>query len=79
MHLGGGGALNETHHTEKDGTPQVVQWIGTCLPVHGARAQSLVREDSTYLGAPKPMCRNYRGNTLQLLKTRVCPPSTREA
>ena len=54
MHLGRGGVLNETHHKEKDGTPLVVQWIGTCLPVHGTQVQSLVREDSTCLRATKP-------------------------
>ena len=32
----------------------VVQWLRICLPMQGTSVQSLVREDSTCLGATKP-------------------------
>ena len=40
-------------------TSLVVQWIRICLPVPGTRVQSLVWEDSTCLGATKPMSHNF--------------------
>ena len=39
-------------------TSQVAQWIRIGLPVEGTWVQSLVHEDSTCLGASKPMCSN---------------------
>ena len=41
------------------GTSPVIQWIRIHLPVEGTRVQSLDQEDSTCLGATKPMCHNY--------------------
>ena len=36
----------------------MVQRLEVCLPL-GTQVQSLVQEDSTCLGATKPMCHNY--------------------
>ena len=41
------------------GASLVVQWLRICLPMQGTRVPSLVREDPTYLGAPKPVCHDY--------------------
>ena len=51
-------------------TSIVVQWIRTCLLIQGTRVQSLVQEDSTCLGATKPMNYNYWACKLQLLRPR---------
>ena len=40
-------------------TSLALQWLGICLPRQGAQIQSLVGEDSTCLGATKPMRHNY--------------------
>ena len=40
-------------------TSLVIQWLRICLPVQGTWIQSLAQEDSTCLGATKPMCHNY--------------------
>ena len=53
-------------------TSIVVQWIRTCLLIQGTRVQSLVQEDSTCLGATKPMCHNYWAHMSQLQKP-ICP------
>ena len=37
----------------------MVQWIRICLPLQGTWARSPVQEDSTYLGATKPMQHNW--------------------
>ena len=37
----------------------MVQWLRIRLPVQGTQVQSLVWEDSTCLGATKPMCHDY--------------------
>ena len=37
----------------------VVQWIGFCLPIQGTSVRSVVQEDSTCLGATKPVSSNY--------------------
>ena len=41
------------------GTSLVVQWIRICLSMQGTQVWSLVWEDSTCLGATKPMDHNY--------------------
>ena len=40
-------------------TSLVVQWIRICLPLQGPWVQSPVWEDSSSLGAAKPLCHNY--------------------
>ena len=51
----------ETYPQKVDcGTSLVVQWLRICLPMQGTWIQSLVWEDSTYLGETKPQCRNDR-------------------
>ena len=37
----------------------VVQWLRVCLPMQGTWVRSLVREDSTCLGAAKHTSHNY--------------------
>ena len=37
----------------------VVQWIRICLPMRRIQVQSLVQEDPTCRGAPKPVRHNY--------------------
>ena len=66
------------------GTSLVVQWMRICLAAQGTLVWSLVREDSTYHGAAKPVCHNrwastlgpsghkYWARVLQLLKP-MCP------
>ena len=49
-------------------TSLVVQWLRISLLMQGTRVQSLAQEDSTCLGATKPMCRNYSACMLQLRK-----------
>ena len=49
----------------------MVQRIKMRLPTQGTHVQSLSWEDSTCLGAPKPISHNYRACELQLLKL-VC-------
>ena len=46
----------------------VEQWIRIHLPMHGTRARSLVREDSTCHIATKPIPQNYGAGELQLLE-----------
>ena len=41
------------------GTPLVVQWLRTCLPVQGTWVQAPVQEDPTCHGATKPLRHNY--------------------
>ena len=38
---------------------QLVLGLPICLPVQETRVQSLIREDSTWLGATKPVGPNY--------------------
>ena len=50
----------------KRGTSLVVQWmIRICLPVQGTWVWSLVWEDSTFLGATKPVFHNVWACTLE--------------
>ena len=49
----------------------VALWIGICLRMQGTQVRSLVQEDSTCLGATKPVRHNYWACVLQLLKP-VC-------
>ena len=44
---------------------QVVQWVRIHLPMQGTRVCSLVKEDSTCLGATKSVCHNYRACALE--------------
>ena len=44
---------------KKPGTSLVVQWIRIRLPMQETRVQSLVWEDSTFLGATKSRCHSY--------------------
>ena len=46
----------------------VEQWIRIHLPMHGTRARSPVREDSTCHIATKPIPQNYGAGELQLLE-----------
>ena len=41
------------------GTSQVVQWLGTHLPMQGRGIRSLVREDPTCRRATKSVCCGY--------------------
>ena len=52
---------NVIHHTKiiKNRTSLAIRWLRIHLPVQGTRIQSLVREDSTYRGAAKPVHNNY--------------------
>ena len=49
-------------------TSLVVQWLNVCLPMQGSQVRSLVQEDSTCLGATRPMCHNYWAHTLELAR-----------
>ena len=40
-------------------TSLVVQWLRIHLPMLGTGVQSLVKEDSTCLGATNPTCQDY--------------------
>ena len=40
-------------------TSLVVQWLRICLPMQGTQVRSLLRGDSTGLGATKPVSYNY--------------------
>ena len=62
----------------RKGTPLVEQWIRICLPMQGTRVQFLVREDSTWYRAPKPVCHNYWAFMLQLLKPAHTEPVLHE-
>ena len=44
---------------KSSGISLVAQWLRIHLPVQGPWVPSLVWEDPTYLGAAKPMNRNY--------------------
>ena len=44
---------------KREGASLVVQQLRLHLPMQGTRAPSLVWEDSTSLGAAKPMGHNY--------------------
>lgn len=44
---------------KREGASLVVQRLRLHLPMHGTRAPSLVREDSTSLGPAKPVGHNY--------------------
>ena len=46
-------------------TSLVVQWLRIRLPTQGTWVRVLVREDPTWHGATKPMCRNYWACALQ--------------
>ena len=46
----------------------MVQQLRICLAMQGTLVQSLVQEDVTCCSATKPMCHNYGGHMLQLLK-----------
>ena len=48
-----------------DGISLVVQWLRICLSMQGTLVWSLLKENSTCLGATKPMCHNYRAHTLE--------------
>ena len=41
------------------GTSLVVQWLRIYLPTEVTEVRSLVREDSTFCEATKPVCHNY--------------------
>ena len=56
-------------------TSLMVQWIRIRLPMQGTWIWSLSQEDSTCLGATKPIYRNYGARVLRLLKpkhSRAC-------
>ena len=60
-------------------TSLVVQWLRTCLLMHGMLIQSLVWEDNTCRGATKPMLHSDGACVLQPLKQLlkpVCPKAT---
>ena len=46
----------------------VIQWLRICLALQGTPVWSLVQEDSTCLGATKPVCHNYWAWVPQPLK-----------
>ena len=48
-------------------TSLVVQWLGICLLKQQTLVQSLVREDSTWGEATKPVCRDYWACALGLV------------
>ena len=43
----------------QSGLPWGAQWIRMCLPVWGTQVLSLVQEDATRGGTPKPLQDNY--------------------
>ena len=55
----------------------VVQWLRIHLPMRRTQVRSLVWEDSTSLGAAKPMCHKDRARVLQLLTLRTLEPVLR--
>ena len=42
------------------GTPLVIQWLRTHLPMQETQVRSLIWEDSTCCGATKPMCQKKK-------------------
>ena len=53
-------------------TALVIQWLRIYPPIQGTEVQSLLWEDSTSLGATKPLRYNYWAPARQLLKP-TCP------
>ena len=43
---------------KQESTSMVAQWLRVCLPIQGIPVRSLVWEDSTCLGATKPVHHN---------------------
>ena len=43
----------------KGRAPLVIQWLRMRLPMPGTGVRFLVLEDSSHLGATKPVCYNY--------------------
>ena len=58
------------HWRERSGTSLVIQWLRICLPKQGTQVQSLVQEDSTCHGEPKPMPYSYWAHSLMHHKHR---------
>ena len=52
-------SLTENSYEKGARTSLEDQWIRICLPMQGTRVQSLVGEDSTCHGAPKPVSHKY--------------------
>ena len=56
-----------THFKKKQNLDFMAQWMKICPPSQRTQSQSLVREDSTWTRAAKPLSHNYWACVLQLL------------
>ena len=56
----------------RGGPSLVIQWIRIRLPMQGTQVRSLVQEDSTCLGATKPL--RLRAETTAARVPRACAP-----